>query len=334
MIAAHVAEWDSAHVELAVYGTDDAQAIARVLEAFCRDTLGAPIARPLFHQSSIGAVTGIELTDGRRVVVKGHQPTRSIELLREIARIQRHVAARGLPAPAVIAGPLPLGHGHALVETFAEGALADAHEPEVRTALAEGLWAIVDACAELAAGSTLPIEALPEGLWPTPHSKLFDFDATAHGASFIDEVARAARAAIEEAKAAGGVVIGHADWRVEHVLFDGTRPVAAFDWDSLQKRSEPSLVGAVAHGFCADWTRNEVVAPAPTLDEARAFVAAYEAARGRSFDVRERRHLAGSFAYACAYTARCSNALGEDQRELAGTFMHLVAHEGLRLLAL
>jgi hypothetical protein len=118
------------------------------------------------------------------------------------------------------------------------------------------------------------------------------------------------------------------------VLFAGARPVAAFDWDSLQKRREPALVGAVAHAFCADWSRNETIAPAPTLDEARAFVAAYESARGRPFDARERRLLAGSFAYACAYTSRCGHALGQDDREVPGTFMHLLHREGSRLLTL
>ncbi len=41
MIAAHLAEWDSAHVELAVYGVDDTTAIATAIEAFCREQLGA-----------------------------------------------------------------------------------------------------------------------------------------------------------------------------------------------------------------------------------------------------------------------------------------------------
>jgi len=57
------------------------------------------------------------------------------------------------------------------------------------------------------------------------------------------------------------------------VRFDGERIVAAFDWDSLHKEREPALVGYTAHAFCADWTRADIV-PVPTLDEARAFVAA------------------------------------------------------------
>jgi hypothetical protein len=43
VIAAHLAEWDSAHVELAIYGFDDAAAIARAIDDFCSTHLyGAP----------------------------------------------------------------------------------------------------------------------------------------------------------------------------------------------------------------------------------------------------------------------------------------------------
>jgi hypothetical protein len=109
-------------------------------------------------------------------------------------------------------------------------------------------------------------------------------------------------------------------------------PIAvAYDWDSLARDREPALVGGCAHAFTADWTR-EGRAQAPTLDEARAFVAEYEAARGRPFDRAERAACAATFAYACAYTARCGHALGRDERDAPGTFQHLVARHGRDLL--
>jgi hypothetical protein len=88
-------------------------------------------------------------------------------------------------------------------------------------------------------------------LWPKPHSKLFDFAATSSGAEWIDEVAALARAQMAPA---GRRVIGYADWRQEHVRFIGNEPVVAFDWDSLCCELEPALLGAAAHGFCADWS--------------------------------------------------------------------------------
>ncbi|MDB4968838.1 MAG: hypothetical protein JWN44_4527 [Myxococcales bacterium] len=339
-IARHLSEWrDSpAHVELAVFGSDEPHAIAEELDRFCRRELGGGVAGALFHQSSIGCVSGLVLDDGRRVVVKGHQPERSVEWLREVVRVQMHLASRGLWATTVCGGPATLGQGYAIVEAFVDGGVTrDAHEPVVRRALARGLLRMVAAARPLAAASTLRGQLLsdgPDALWPVPHSKLFDFGKTAAGARWIDDVAARARVIMRGA-ATGDLVIGHGDWRAEHVRFDavdGDRIVAAFDWDSLCKEREPSLVGFCAHAFCADWSRAEAIAPAPTLDEARAFVADYEDARARPFTADERRLCAAAFAYACAYSARCAWALGSDERDRPGTFQALVARHGARLL--
>ncbi|MGZ3444003.1 MAG: phosphotransferase, partial [Polyangia bacterium] len=306
-------------------------AIAAELDRFCRDELGGAVRRGLFHSASIGAVTAVELVDGRRVVVKAHQPERELEWLQEVVRVQMHLASRALHATTVCGGPSPIGRGLGIVEAFVErGATRDAHEPIVRAALARGLREIVVACAGLVAGSSLRAHLgdLPAGaLWPTPHSKLFDFSRPA---AWIDEVARAARARMQPA---GALVIGHGDWRAEHVRFEGDRIVGAFDWDSLCKEREPALVGYTAHAFCADWSRTPPAA-APTLDEARAFVAEYEAARGRPFTVDERRLCGAAFAYSCAYTARCGWGLDRDERGTPGTFQHLVASHGPMLMEL
>jgi hypothetical protein len=343
IIAAHLREWGDApaHVELAVFGSDEPRAIAEELDRFCRRELGAGVARGIFHQSSIGCVSGLALSDGRRVVVKGHQPDWDEAWLREIVRVQMHLASRGMFATTVCGGPATLGHGLAIVEAFVErGVTRDAHEPVVRRALARALWQMVVALEPLAASSALRAPQLgdsPDALWPTPHSKLFDFAATAAGAEWIDDVARVARAQMVAATAAGvgEVVIAHGDWRAEHVRFeaaDSDRIVGAFDWDSLSKMREPALVGYTAHAFCADWTQAERIAPAPTLDEARAFIGDYEAARGRAFTPDERRSCAAAFAYWCAYTARCGWAVGTDERDRPGTFQALVALHGARLL--
>ncbi len=80
VIDAHLREWGGApHVELAVHGTGDPRAIATEIDAFCRRELESPVAEALWYQSSIGAVAGLRVEDGRRVVVKGHQPERSAE---------------------------------------------------------------------------------------------------------------------------------------------------------------------------------------------------------------------------------------------------------------
>jgi hypothetical protein len=336
VIAAHLREWDGspAFVELAIFESDNAAAIAGTLDSFCERHLGTRVAHGLFHQSSIGSVTGVALADGRRVVIKAHQPERTPAFLAEIVRIQTHLAERGVLATEIVAGPLPLGRGQAVVERYTDaGRTADAHRPEIRRALACSLRAIVETCAQLVASTSLEPGLLPSShvaLWPTPHSKLFDFAATARGAEWIDALAARAR---ERMAPAGSDVIGHGDWRQEHVRFLGDRPVAAFDWDSLCCESEPALLGSVAHGFCADWSLSDHV-QAPTLAEARAFIADYEAARGYPFEAAERRQCAASFAYSCAYNARCSHALGADDRDRPGSFQHLMWTEREKLLEL
>jgi hypothetical protein len=335
IIAAHLREWEPgpAHVELAIHTTDDATTIAQTIDAACRSALGAAVAEGLFYQSSIGSVSGVRLDDGRAVVIKAHQPERPREFLDEIARVQRHLWRRGVFAPEILAGPIPLGRGFALIERFvATGATAEAHDPEIRAALARGLHTIVAACEPLVATTSLGphFGGLPtDALWPTPHSKLFDFAATTAGAEWIDEVATLARRRFAPA---GRRVIGHGDWRQEHVRFVGREPVAAFDWDSLCCDFEPALVGSAAHGFCADWSvsrRQE-----PTLDEARDFVDAYAAARGSPFTPDERRLCGAAFAFAVAYTARCGHSAGADQRDVEGSFHHLIWTQGANLLAL
>jgi hypothetical protein len=331
VIAADLATWapHPPHVELAIYGTGDPAVIAAALSELVDRALGFPIASARFYGSSIGAVAGVTLADGRAVVIKVHQPTTTVAQLTELVRLRSHLETVG--SPHVLAGPLSVARGHAVLEAFADGTWRDPHEPVVRREFARGLHAIVDACRPLVATSTLApmMFTASDQLWPTPHSKLFDFAATARGAEWIDEVARAAR----EVPPAGEVVISHTDWRAEHARFTGDRITVAYDWDSLARDREPALVGIVAHAFVADWSRDGR-AQAPTLDEARGFVADYEVSRGIAFTADERRYLAAIFAHTCAYTARCGHALGSDQRDTPGTFQHLVAQHGRALLAL
>jgi hypothetical protein len=335
-IAAHLREWDPfpPFVELAVFGTDKASTIAETLDSYCLHVLGARVQRGLFHQSSIGSVTGMVLEDGRAVVIKAHQPERSQASLAEIVRIQSYLAENGVFAPPILAGPVALGQGFATVERFCDaGATADAHDTDVRRALAKSLFTVVSACDRFVASTSLEPALLASArgtLWPKPHSKLFDFAATSTGAEWIDEIAALAR---DQMAPAGRRVIGHSDWRQEHVRFIGIEPVVAFDWDSLCCELEPALLGAAAHGFCADWSRADR-RQAPTLEEARAFKSDYEEARGTMFSSDERRLCGAAFAYACAYTARCGHAGGADERTMDGTFQHLVWHEREKLLDL
>ena len=81
-------------------------------------------------------------------------------------------------------------------------------------------------------------------------------------------------------------------------------------------------ISVTAFAFCVDWSRTPV--PVTSLDDARAFVADYERARGRAFDGDERRLCGAMFAYSYAYMARC----------LPGAFRDVVASSGPTLMEL
>jgi Ser/Thr protein kinase RdoA (MazF antagonist) len=337
-IAAHFAEWDEPVVDEAIFGTSDPEAIADTIDAWCHAVLGAGVVGARFVASSIGSVHGLVLDDGREVVVKAHQPGRDLSSLRAVQKVQSHLAEHGYPAPRPLVSPVPLGRGLGWAEELLDrGAPADAHLPPVRKAIAESLAQLIALAQPFSDERALDHKLFDHdgpALWPRPHGKIFDFERTARGAEWIDALARRAKENL--AAPSGETIVGHSDLRAEHVRILGEPPaiVAVFDWDSLIREREPILVGGVAHGFTADWCR-EGNNQAPTVEEARAFVADYEAARGHAFDREERRTLAAAFAYGIAYTARCGHALAPaTPREEFTDFRALLAVEGERLLLL
>ncbi len=188
-IADHLATWERAHVELAIYGSDDPRLIARTIDRFSRAALGSPVQDGLFYQSSVGAVAGVGLADGRRAVIKAHQPDWSEEHLRAIVTLQRHVASSCGVAPDVLAGPAPLGNGLAVVEEFVErGVNRDAHDATIRARLAGELPRLISCLDGFVPSVELrphPLASLPaNALWPRPHSKLFDFETDRQGAEY------------------------------------------------------------------------------------------------------------------------------------------------------
>jgi hypothetical protein len=301
---------DGGALERAVFGSDDAHAIAATLARFCRAELGALPRAALFYEASVGCVLGLELDDGRRVVLKTHQPDRSVARLRACQAAQAGLYARGFPCPEPLLDPRPLGRSLCTVEGYLErGQRAGPHAPDVRHEIAVRLHELVAIARAAGLGTDLGgswFGALPPAqLWPRPHDPRLDFAATAPGAEWIDALAQRARAV----PLAGDRVLGHFDWRVEHFRFASGRICSVYDWDSLHFEREPIAAGAAASTFTADFSRSDVPL-APTLDEMRAFLTAYESARGRAFDPTERRTAFASAVYLLAYLARCQHARG------------------------
>jgi hypothetical protein len=141
---------------------------------------------------------------------------------------------------------------------------------------------------------------------------LFDFDATAAGAEWINDIAREAKRLRD---ASGGeLVIGHGDWTVNHVRFAGLRPTIVYDWDSLNTDYETIFVGNSAASFT--YTDHLPVEVWPTAREARAFLADYERERKRPFTPGERCAAGAAAVYSRAYSARCTHAVGKDARAM------------------
>ncbi len=300
--------WVSRVVE-AVLGTTDPEHVATTLAAAVEGAMGEPVIGARFYESGVGIVAGLELADGRAVVAKVHRSTLVTSAhLEAVARAQTAAFDAGLPAPAPLTGPTPLGDGWLMIEALLEGDRADGSEPTVRRSIAAALHAFVAVGRPLATTPGLdpwigpPVVA---DLWPEPHDLRFDFPGTEAGAEWIDDVARAAREVLSASRLPP--VVGHLDWRVQNLGFAGSTVSAIYDWDSLALVPEPALVGATSVTHPVDW-RLPHADPFPTVDQAEAFVVDYEDARGATFDGHEREVLDAAQRWIASYGARCQHS--------------------------
>jgi len=280
-------------VEETIFGVEDPiRAMVSVL--------GEEPIETLFVEASVGVVAGFRLADGRGVVVKAHQPNVSLRYLEAVHAVQSALASAGFPAPRPLAPPQQFGRGHVTVaELRDEGERRDGHDAAVRRAMARALARLIELAPDVD-GIDGGILERTSATWPQPHSPLFDFEATRDGTEWIDEYAERSRS-----DPVGDVVIGHGDWSVKHFRFAGDEVTAIYDWDSLIRTDEPRIVGQAAATHTATWYVPTTVLATP--DEARAFVAEYEEARGRTFSDDERARLATAATYNVAYGARCES---------------------------
>jgi len=297
-------------VETLVFGAKPrADRIVSCVDAACRETCGSELVDGFLYTVSVGCVFGCVLADGRRVVLKAYQPRWTIPFLEAVRRVQRHVHARGFPCPEPV-GDIVTVEGTRFVaecELFDPGVRSfDRDALEVSAA---GLAEVVGLCRDVdVAGLALhPLRDPSEGLFPEPHSPIFDFAATAAGAEWIDELARRGVAIAAEDDAPE--VIAHTDWSARNLRIDRSRVVAVYDWDSLALVKECVALGSAAVTWCKT---GEPEDRTPDVDEINEFVDAYEAARGVALG-RLRRAARAAAVRSMAYTARCEHAL--DPRE-------------------
>lgn len=270
------------------------------VDRWCREHLGSGVADLRWRRDGTGVVWGMDLADGRPVVVKSHRrgyvPD---DHLVAFVEVQRRVAELHPWAPAPLAGPAPFGDRVATAEALLDDGVPASDAATMARALAD----LVAAAGQPPPG--LFVLWSFATLWPPPHQEHIDLQAP--GGEWIDRLAATARRRLRASHPAPPVV-GHLDWRVEHVLVDPatTAVRAVHDWDSLTAGPEAWIVGAASVCFSVDFHARDGSAPRwPSAAESAAFVAAYDPAGHLAAD-----QVGAAGDYHLAYIARCAHSVG------------------------
>jgi aminoglycoside phosphotransferase (APT) family kinase protein len=178
---------------------------------------------------------------------------------------------------------------------------------------------------------THPLSSRDAQLYPEPHSPLFDFESTAVGAEWIDELAR--RASSLRSEDESSLVVAHTDWSARNVRFDEDRLLAVYDWDSLALVPESAALGQAAMTWSV--TADPGGTAFPTLDSVLGYMEDYQESRQRPLTVRQHRAARASAVWVLAYSARCEHSLAARglAREDQSTARERLADIGVELLA-
>ena len=296
--------------EGAVYGELNWSELRSRVDGWAREHLGSAIATVRFRAGRIDAVWGVDLVDGRAVVIKAHRPPVDLSPLRAAVDAQIVLARAGFPCPLPLAGPHQVD-GHVLTaETLVEGSMPDGREPAIRRLLAVGLARHIDL---LRTRTDLAERAGPGpswcqyqgGPWPVPHDTLVDFTSTVPAYDWLDAYGRRAADQILRDRDGAEVVVGHADWYAGNTVVVDGRLAGSFDWE-LVADTEAAIAGFAAACFASSPTGGGGLS---TPAEAAAFLADYEQGRGRPLSEQEWRTAAGATAWILAFNARWQVAL-------------------------
>jgi Ser/Thr protein kinase RdoA (MazF antagonist) len=296
--------------ERAVHGAVTVRELRGFLDSWARDRLGSAIADVRFRTGRIDAVWGVDLQDGRAVVIKGHRGPVDLDAVDAGTDAQRVLAAAGFPCPVPLAGPDEVEGRVLTAETLLVGARPDGRDPGVRRLLADGLARHIEIL------RTRP-DLVPRagrgpswcryqcGPWPVPHDTLVDLRSTLAGFEWLDAFGRRAADQVLDNRGPDDILVGHADWYAGNTgVVDGVL-VATFDWE-LVADTEAVIAGFAASCYAASPTGGGGLS---TPEEAAAFLRDYEEVRGRPLSVREPRAAAAAAAWILAFNARWQAAL-------------------------
>lgn len=291
--------------ERAVYGFVTPLELRAFLDAWAKERLGSPIVKVRFRAGRVDVVWGVELEDGRAVVIKTHRSPVDLDATRVAKDAQRLLAKAGFPCAVPLAGPDEVEGRVLAAETLVDGMTPDGRDPASRLLLAEGLARHIEILREQSdvgrkAGPGPSWCHYQEGPWPAPHDPIVDFRSTPSGFEWLDAFGRRAADQILAHRDAENVVVGHADWYSGNTVISGNVLVGSFDWE-LVADTEAVIAGFAAACYASSSTGGGGLS---TPEEVAMFMRDYDAVRAQPLADRERRTAAGAAAWILAFNAR------------------------------
>jgi hypothetical protein len=302
---------DISDTERAVYGSVTPLELRAFLNTWAKRQLGSSIAKVRFRAGRIDVVWGVELQDGRAVVLKTHRPPVDLDSTRVAGEAQLLLAKAGFPCAVPLAGPDEVDDRVLTAETLIDGEAPDGRDPASRRLLADGLAQHIEILRQRPdfvrrAGSGPSWCQYQAGPWPVPHDTLVDFRSTPAGYEWLDTAGRRAADQILAHRDAGNVVVGHADWYAGNTAVSGGALIGTFDWE-LVADTEAVIAGFAAASYAAGSTGGARGLSTP--EEVAMFMRDYDTARAQPLGDRERRTAAGAAAWILAFNARWQVAL-------------------------
>jgi len=296
--------------ERAVLGDVPAAQVLTFFNRYTRDHLGEAIRTVRFRAGRIDAVWGVELADGREVVIKAHRQPVDVQAVAAATDAKALLVAAGYPCPRPYSGPDEVEGQVLVAETLlSNGAAPDGLDPVIRRLLADGLARHIDLLRQddtLAgrAGTGPSWCQYQHGPWPTPHDPIVDFTTCPPGYEWLDAYARRASEQVLTYRSQD-VVVGHADWYAGNCAVTGGELVGTFDWE-LVADTEAVIAGFAASCYASSSSAGGGLS---TPEETLAFLQDYELARGIPFDGAEQRAAAAAAAWIVAFNARWETAM-------------------------
>ncbi len=269
------------------------------MSAWCLDQFGATPSRELFGRRQASHVVGVELTDGRSVVVKQRHDENGRAA--SCVAAQQALADLGFPCARPLTG-VSFVDGMAVhaEEWRPGGEIRTGSDAETAAAFGRLYGRTMTATMAVSVPRPLPNPAwlrwseqqwFPQLWWQA------DWVRTAPMPQLIWDVAGRIRHRLADLTLPP--VLGHADWETQNLRWCGNEAFLVHDWDSLAWLPEAVLTGAAAGGFASNGSAT--LAP---VHSSAAFLAEYQCTRGRRFSREESEVAWAASLWPAVYNAR------------------------------